>query len=87
MSELFVVPEFPELEFKEKSHTYWLYGTRIPSVSELMRPLSDSMYKGIDAEILDLAAQSTRLLKTSQSTASRTASRNTKVTSTVFWHG
>lgn len=57
MSELFVAPEFPELEFKEKNHTYWLYGTRIPSVSELMRPLSDSMYKGIDAEILDLAAE------------------------------
>lgn len=56
MSELFVAPEFPELKFNEKNHTYWLYGTRIPSVSELMRPLSDSMYKGIDAEILDLAA-------------------------------
>lgn len=56
MSELFVAPEFPELEFREKNHTYWLYGARIPGVSELMRPLSDSMYKGIDAEILDLAA-------------------------------
>lgn len=56
MSEQTIGLEFPELVFKSESHTYWLNGSRIPGVSELMHPLSESMYRGIDAGMLDAAA-------------------------------
>lgn len=42
-----------DFTFDEASHTYYLDGVKIPSVSEIIAPLSD--YSGIDKEILDNA--------------------------------
>ena len=51
------LPEFPELEFEETRHSYWLNGCRIPSVTTLMKPLSDDFYGTVDKEILERAAK------------------------------
>ena len=48
---------YPELVFKPENHTYWLNGVYVPGVSEIMRPLSDSMYRNIDQNMLDTAAK------------------------------
>ena len=45
-----------ELTFEEASHTYRLDGLIIPSVTTLMKPLSEAYYGGIDAKVLGRAA-------------------------------
>ena len=39
------IPQFPELTFNEFNHTYWLDELVIPSVTTLMKPLSDDFYQ------------------------------------------
>lgn len=51
-----VIPEVEELEFFEKTHTYRLDGFEIPSVSEIMKPLSDARYSNVDERTLNKAA-------------------------------
>lgn len=46
----------PELVFNEKGHTYELSGLKIPSVSEIMSPLSNDVYGEIDESVLEKAA-------------------------------
>lgn len=48
---------FPELTFDEASHIYQLDGLVIPSVTTIMKPLSDAHYGGIDRAVLDKAAE------------------------------
>lgn len=55
--ESLVVPQFPELAFEEADHIYRLNGVEIPSVTTLMKPLSNAFYKDIDPGILERAAQ------------------------------
>lgn len=50
------IRDFPELTFEEKRHQYRLDGVTIPSVSEIMTPLSTAQYKEVDPEILSKAA-------------------------------
>jgi len=50
------VATFPELTFEERRHIYKLNGVQIPSVTTIMRPLSDNVYGGIDRKVLDRAA-------------------------------
>ena len=52
-----VIGDFPELTFEEQNHIYRLNGSEIPSVTTLMRPLSDANYSGIDPAVLDMAAK------------------------------
>lgn len=52
----FQIPSLPELVFEERKHVYELNGIKIPSVTTLMRPLSDDVYGGIDAAVLNKAA-------------------------------
>ena len=49
-------PTFDELSFEEARHIYTLNGAVIPSVTTIMRPLSQSLYKGVDEAILNKAA-------------------------------
>lgn len=51
------IPEFPELTFDEAGHIYRLNGLVIPSVTTLMKPLSDDFYRTVDPEVLDRAAR------------------------------
>ena len=51
------VPEFEELVFDEKPHTYLLNGIRIPSVTNVMEPLNRARYDGISRKTLDRAAE------------------------------
>lgn len=51
------IPQFQELTFEENSHTYRLDGMAIPSVTTLMKPLSDDFYHTVDPEVLDKAAK------------------------------
>ena len=51
------IPKFPELEFEENRHIYKLNGIGIPSVTTIMRPLSESYYGGINEAVMDRAAQ------------------------------
>lgn len=51
------IPSFPELTFEEVSHVYRLNGLVIPSVTTLMRPLSDDFYSAVDPDILNRAAR------------------------------
>ncbi len=44
------------LTFEEGEHTYWLCGSQIPSVTTVMRPLSDKYYDRIDKHALEVAA-------------------------------
>lgn len=46
----------PELTFEESTHTYMLEGQKIPGVTELMKPLSQSVYKNINQGTLETAA-------------------------------
>lgn len=48
--------DFPELAFDEKKHIYTLNGLLIPSVTTVMKPLSDDVYGGIDEQVLNRAA-------------------------------
>jgi hypothetical protein len=50
------LPNTPELDFVESTHTYTLYGQKIPSVTQLMAPLSAAVYNGINTEVLNRAA-------------------------------
>lgn len=51
------IPQFPELTFDEARHIYRLNGSVIPSVTTLMKPLSDNIYSTVDPEVLDKAAR------------------------------
>lgn len=51
------IKKFPQLTFDEESHIYKLNGFVIPSVTTLMKPLSEVHYKGIDDEVLLRAAE------------------------------
>lgn len=51
------VLEFPELKFEDATHTYRLNGVAVPSVTTIMKPLSQMHYGGIDESVLDRAAQ------------------------------
>ena len=51
------IPQFPELTFNEFNHTYWLDELVIPSVTTLMKPLSDDFYRAVDPEMLEKAAK------------------------------
>jgi len=51
------IPEFPELTFDEAGHIYRLNGLVIPSVTTLMKPLSDDFYQTVNPEVLDRAAR------------------------------
>lgn len=46
----------PELVFDEKPHIYTLNGAIIPSVSEIMQPLSMAEYRNVDPRTLQQAA-------------------------------
>ena len=50
------LPNTPELGFIESTHTYTLYGQKIPSVTQLMAPLNAAVYGGINTEVLNKAA-------------------------------
>lgn len=50
------IPELKELEFCEKTHTYKVNGFVVPSVSEIMKPLSSNHYAAIDCDTLSRAA-------------------------------
>lgn len=52
-----VIPEFPELTFDEAGHIYRLNGLVVPSVTTLMKPLSDDYYRTVSQEVLDRAAK------------------------------
>lgn len=52
-----VVPEFPELTFDIGPHLYRLCGEVIPSVTQIMQPLSQKKYGGIREETLRKAAE------------------------------
>lgn len=47
---------FSELKFNESNHTYEYKYSYLPSVTKIMGPLSDAIYKNIDPEILKIAA-------------------------------
>jgi len=53
------VPRFTELQFEERAHAYLLNGVAVPSVTTVMKPLSESWYGGlgVDAGTLDRAAR------------------------------
>ena len=51
------IPQFPELSFNEFNHTYRLDELIIPSVTTLMKPLSDDFYRAVDPEVLEKAAK------------------------------
>lgn len=51
------IPEFPELVFEEMPHIYLLNGEKIPSVSNIMEPLSGAHYSGVSEKTLDHAAE------------------------------
>lgn len=50
------LPELNELQFCESTHTYTVNGYKVPSVSEIMKPLSAAHYGSIDADTLSKAA-------------------------------
>lgn len=49
--------DFPQLDFEEESHTYRLNGHEIPSVTTILKPLSEKYYGGIRKDVLEQAAQ------------------------------
>ena len=51
------LPELNQLSFDEESHVYRLDGIPIPSVSEVIEPLSQAKYKGISRATLNAAAE------------------------------
>ena len=48
--------DFPELTFEEDRHIYKLNEVQIPSVTTIMRPLSNELYRNIDEDVLNKAA-------------------------------
>lgn len=55
--EKIVLPTFEGLVFEENKHIYKLNGSILPSVTTLMRSLSNEVYGQIDEEILKNAAE------------------------------
>ena len=51
------IPQLPELTFEETRHIYRLNGMEIPSVTTLMKPLSDDFYRTVNQSVLDRAAK------------------------------
>lgn len=51
-----IIPEFPELTFEDAGHVYKLNNAIVPSVTTVMKPLSDDYYQSIDLDIMRLAA-------------------------------
>ena len=51
-----VIPNLPELQFVNDSHTYLLNGAEIPSVTTVMKPLSQKEYGDVDERTLENAA-------------------------------
>lgn len=51
------IPKFPELTFDEFSHTYRLNELIIPSVTTVMKLLSDDFYRSVDQDVLERAAK------------------------------
>jgi hypothetical protein len=51
------IPRFDEMTFDERAHIYKLNGIRLPSVTQIMRPLSQAYYGEIDESILNTAAK------------------------------
>lgn len=51
------IPDMSELTFEEKGHVYRLNGQIIPSVTTLMKPLSEKVYGTVDPAILEKAAR------------------------------
>ena len=51
------LPVFPELEFEEARHIYTLNGQLLPSVTTIMKPLDNALYKGIDDDVMRIAAE------------------------------
>jgi len=45
-----------DLRFDADTHTYYYKGAVIPSVTQIMKPLSAAVYKGIDEDVLSKAA-------------------------------
>lgn len=45
------------LTFESESHTYRLGGLIVPSVTQIMRPLSETVYRDIDGDTLGIAAR------------------------------
>ncbi|MFR1537605.1 MAG: hypothetical protein ACLSUP_03070 [Blautia massiliensis (ex Durand et al. 2017)] len=50
------LPVFPELKFEEKRHIYTINGQILPSVTTVMRPLDNEVYRGIDEDVMRMAA-------------------------------
>jgi hypothetical protein len=57
MNGIIQVPKFPELKFDDRTHVYTLEKAQIPSVTKIMRPLTESYYGGIDGDVLAAAAK------------------------------
>ena len=50
-------PKVPELEFNEQRHIYKVGIEQLPSVTTIMKPLSNALYDTVDEEVLNLAAR------------------------------
>ena len=57
MTDSINIPQFPELTFDEFSHTYRLNELIIPSVTTVMKLLSDDFYRTVDPDVLERAAK------------------------------
>ena len=51
------IPSFDDLVFSEQGHIYTLADTILPSVTTLMKPLSQIEYESVDRNVLDAAAK------------------------------
>ena len=51
------LPFFPELRFEDKRHIYTLGGQILPSVTTVMKPLDEALYRGIDESVMQMAAE------------------------------
>ena len=51
------IPEFKGFDFDEEKHLYTLNGVKLPSVTEIMKPLADKEYKAVSEEVLNHAAK------------------------------
>lgn len=46
----------PKLKYNEEKHQYFLDGILIPSVSEIIKPIHDKIYKDINKNKLEIAS-------------------------------
>ena len=51
------IPEFKGFDFDEEKHLNTLNGVKLPSVTEIMKPLADKEYKAVSEEVLNHAAK------------------------------